>query len=229
MWRRIIKFILKLKKMKQEKEKSKFHWILDAGHGGLHPETGKYQTGGKRSPVFPETSEHAGQVLYEGVRNRRVVKCLAELLFENNIDYSIVSEEWEDNSLGDRVAKANKIAEDKDNCIYLSIHHNAYGKGWNTAHGLSTYHYPKSDKGFRLAQVFQQRNVDKMNFRNRGVKNANFYVLKYTKMPAVLTENGFMTNLKEAEIIMTDEGSYDLTLSHFEAIQEINERGLNFL
>ena len=215
--------------MNKEKTKSKFHWILDAGHGGLDPKTGEYQTRGKRSPVFPSTSEHAGEILYEGVRNRRIVKCLAELLLENNIDYSIVSEDWKDNSLSDRVAKANKIAEDKDNCIYLSIHHNAYGTGWNNAHGLSTYHYPKSDKGFRLAQVFQQRNVDKMNFRNRGVKNSNFYVLKYTKMPAVLTENGFMTNLKEAEIIMTNEGSYDLTLSHFKAIQEINERGLNFL
>ena len=229
MWRRLIKLIQKFNLMKKEKNKSKFHWILDAGHGGLNPKTGEYQTRGKRSPVFPSNSEHAGKVLYEGVRNRQIVKCLSELLLENNIDYSIVSEEWKDISLSDRVAKANKIAEDKDNCIYLSIHHNAYGKGWNNAHGISTYHYPKSDKGFRLAQVFQNNNVEKMKFRNRGVKNSNFYVLKYTKMPAVLTENGFMTNLKEAEIIMTDKGSYDLTLSHFDAIQEINDRGLNFL
>lgn len=214
---------------KEEQTPSRFHWIIDAGHGGLDPETGKYQTRGKRSPTFPPTSEHSGQVLYEGVRNRRVLKCLAELLFEHNIDYSVVSEDWKDNSLSDRVAKANKIAEDKDNCIYLSIHHNAYGNGWNSAHGISTYHHPKSEKGYRLAQVFQRHNVDKMNFRNRGVKNANFYVLKHTKMPAVLTENGFMTNLKEAEILMTDEGSYKLSLSHFDAIQEINERGLNFL
>ena len=54
-------------------------------------------------------------------------------------------------------------------------------------------------------------------------------MLKYTKMPSVLTENGFMTNLKEAEVLMGDEGSYKLSLAHFEAIKEINERGLNFL
>ena len=52
--------------MKEDKEKekiedkaseisSKFHWILDAGHGGLHPETDIYQTRGKRSPTFPPT------------------------------------------------------------------------------------------------------------------------------------------------------------------------------
>ena len=210
-------------------KKSKYHWILDAGHSGLNPETGEYQTKGKRSPVFPSSSKFAGEVLYEGVRNRQVVKCLAELLFENYIDYSIVSEDWRESSLSDRVAKANKIAEDKDNCIFISVHHNAYGKGWNSAHGISTYHYPKSKKGYKLASVFQKQIVEEMDWRSRGVKNANFYVLKYTSMPAVLTENGFMTNLKEAEVLMSDEGSYKVSLAHFEAIQEIEERGLNFL
>ena len=214
---------------KQEREKSKFHWILDAGHGGLNPETGEYQTKGKRSPVFPANSKFAGEVLYEGVRNRQVLKCLKELLYENYIDYSVVSEEWKDNSLSDRVAKANLIAKEKENCIYLSIHHNAYGKGWNNAHGISTYHFPKSESGFRLAGVFQSNIVDEMEWRSRGVKNANFYVLKYTSMPAVLTENGFMTNLKEAEVLMSDEGSYKVSLAHFEAIKEIEERGLKFL
>tara|TARA_R110001592_G_scaffold20489_19_gene83133 strand:- start:385 stop:1059 length:675 start_codon:yes stop_codon:yes gene_type:complete len=218
---------LKSKFMKQKK--SKFHWIIDAGHGGLHPVSGEYQTKGKRSPTFPSSSKFSGQVLYEGVRNRQVLKCLEELLKENNIDYSVVSEEWKDNSLSDRVSKANKISETIENCIYLSIHHNAYGKGWNNAHGLSTYHFPKSQKGFKLAGVFNRLMVEEMEWRNRGIKNANFYVLKYTKMPSILTENGFMTNLKEAEVLMSDEGSYKISLSHFEAIKEIEERGLNFL
>lgn len=208
----------------------KYHWILDTGHGGLHPETREYQTRGKRSPLFPKKSPFAGEVLYEGVRNRRVLKCLAELLFENHIDYSIVSEEWKDNTLGDRVRKANKIAETThQSCIYLSIHHNAYGNGWNNAHGISTYHFPKSEKGFKLASVFQKEIVSEMDWRSRGVKNANFYVLKNTHMPAVLTENGFMTNLKEAEVLMSDEGSYKLSLAHFEAIKKINEEGIENL
>lgn len=206
-----------------------YHWIIDAGHGGLDPKTKIYQTKGKRSPIFPSTSKHSGEVLYEGVRNRQVLACLTHLLDDEDIKYSIVSEEWRDSTLTERVAKANKISEDKDNCIYLSIHHNAYGKGWNNAHGLSTYHFPKSEKGFRLAQVFQSNSVAEMKWRDRGVKDANFYVLKYTKMPAVLTENGFMTNLKEAEILITDKGSHRIAESHLKSIKEINERGLKFL
>tara|TARA_R110002074_G_scaffold45138_7_gene117199 strand:+ start:5102 stop:5728 length:627 start_codon:yes stop_codon:yes gene_type:complete len=206
-----------------------YHWIIDAGHGGLDPETREYQTKGKRSPTFPPTSKYSGQVLYEGVRNRQILHCLEHMLNDEGIGYSVVSHQWKDTSLSSRVAKANKIAEDKDKCVYLSIHHNAYGKGWNNAHGISTYHFPKSEKGFRLAQVFQNNTVEEMKWRNRGVKDANFYVLKYTKMPAVLTENGFMTNLKEAEVIMSDCGSHRLAESHFKSIKEINERGLNFL
>jgi N-acetylmuramoyl-L-alanine amidase len=208
---------------------NKFHWILDAGHGGLHPETGEYQTRGKRSPVFPSTSNYGGEVLYEGVRNRQVLKCLKELLEENDISYSVISDEWKDIPLSERVSKANKIAETTTNCLYLSIHHNAYGKGWNNAHGISTYHFPKSNKGFRLAGIFQNKIVNEMDWRNRGVKSANFYVLKYTKMPSVLTENGFMSNLKEAEVLMSDEGSYKVSLAHFYAIKEVNDRGLKFL
>jgi len=206
-----------------------YHWILDAGHGGVDPETKKYQTRGKRSPTFPHTSKYCGEVLYEGVRNRQVLKCLTHLLDDEKIEYSVVSKDWKESSLSDRVSKANKIAENKDECIYLSIHHNAYGKGWNSAHGLSTYHFPKSEKGYRLAQVFQSNIVKEMKWRDRGVKDANFYVLKYTKMPAVLTENGFMTNLKEAEVLMSDCGSHRVAESHLKSIKEIHERGLKFL
>ena len=58
---------------KKNKPKSKYTWILDNGHGGVID--GVYQTKGKRSPKFEN-----GDVLYEGVFNRRVVKKLSELL-----------------------------------------------------------------------------------------------------------------------------------------------------
>lgn len=209
--------------------KNKFHWLLDAGHGGLHPKTGEYVTRGKRSPKFPYSSKYKGEFLYEGVRNRVVLNGLTKLLDKDEIDYTIISDDWKDISLSDRIVKANEISDNTQNCIYLSIHHNAYKKDWNNANGLSTYHYPKSVKGFKIAGVFQNNLVKEMEWRNRGIKNSNFYVLKYTSMPSVLTECGFMTNLKEAEVLMSDKGSEKLSYAHFEAIKEINERGLNFL
>lgn len=208
---------------------SKFHWLIDAGHGGLRPETNEYVTKGKRSPKFPNSSKFSGEVLFEGVKNRRVLESLTKLLSQYKIKYTIISDDWIDLPLTDRVIKANNISENTPNCIYLSIHHNAYKKDWNNANGLETFHYPKSDKGFKIASVFQRNLVEEMEWKDRGIKSANFYVLKYTSMPSILTECGFMTNLKEAEVLMSDEGSEKIAYAHFEAIKEINERGLNFL
>ena len=206
-----------------------YHWIIDAGHGGIDPETNEYTTRGKRSPDFPIGSKYEGQVLYEGVRNRQVAECLEYLLTEAGVAYSTVYHPYKDLSLKERVRRANEINEEHLNCVYLSIHHNAYGKDWNKANGISTYHYPKSEAGFRLANVFQRQNVDKMNWRNRGVKSSAFYVLKHTGMPAVLTENGFMTNLKQATSLMSNCVSHQIAEAHFDSIKEINSRGLKFL
>ena len=48
---------------------SKFIWLLDSGHGGLDPDTGKYVTPGKRSPVWNDGSQY-----FEGVGNRDIVR-----------------------------------------------------------------------------------------------------------------------------------------------------------
>lgn len=37
-----------------------------------------------------------------------------------------------------------------------------------------------------------------MDFANRGKKTADFHVLRESKMPALLTENGFIDNLNDA-------------------------------
>ncbi len=46
----------------------------------------------------------------------------------------------------------------------------------------------------RLAQKIQDRLVDASEGPDRGVKSAEFYVLKYTRMPSVLVETGFLSN-----------------------------------
>ena len=49
----------------------------------------------------------------------------------------------------------------------------------------------------RLAQYISNRVPKQVGERNRGVKSANFYVLRGTRMPAVLVEVGFVSNREE--------------------------------
>ena len=53
-------------------------------------------------------------------------------------------------------------------------------------------------------------------------KERNFYVLKHTKMPAILTENFFMDNERECkQYLMTNEGRDRIAQYHVKAIQKI--------
>jgi N-acetylmuramoyl-L-alanine amidase len=54
-------------------------------------------------------------------------------------------------------------------------------------------------------------------------KEANFYVLKHTAMPAILSENFFMTNKKECKLLMSEDGRDRIAKIHFEMIKEIEQ------
>ncbi|MDF5713736.1 MAG: N-acetylmuramoyl-L-alanine amidase [Rhizonema sp. NSF051] len=83
------------------------------------------------------------------------------------------------NSLHQRVEKANQENVD----LLISIHFNAFN---SEAHGSEVYYI--SEKGKRYAEAVLNKIVA-LGFRNRGIKyRDNLYVLKHTKMPAILIE-----------------------------------------
>jgi N-acetylmuramoyl-L-alanine amidase len=133
---------------------SRYTWLLDPGHGGFID--GVYQTAGKRSPEFPD-----GSRLYEGEFNRDVVARImdlcsgrwgekGELLMKgkkplrrkrwaaNALDAINLVDTEKDISLRRRVSDANEIHREKGNCIYISVHANAFGNGkdFNSAKGV---------------------------------------------------------------------------------------------
>src|SRR5690606_23114971 len=100
-----------------------------------------------------------------------------------------------DISLSKRTYHANQCGAD----VYVSIHANAFGNGWSSAEGIETYHHPQSSQvSKKLAAAMQKELISCTGLRNRGVKTANFQVLRETKMPAILLELGFMSNKEEA-------------------------------
>jgi N-acetylmuramoyl-L-alanine amidase len=154
---------------------------IDDGHG--------YETSGKRTP----------DGYRENYFNEKVKKYLIPELKRNGFSYVDCSPMTTDNSLADRCNRANNVNAD----IFVSIHANAYGSGWNNADGVETYYYPGSTSGKKLATLVQTELLKGTKQDNRGVKTANFYVLKNTKMTAILVEAAFMTNKKEAELLKT--------------------------
>lgn len=156
--------------------------ILDAGHG---PETA-----GKRSP---------DGLLREFHFNREVASIAKGILVSKGFNVLFSHDATRDVPLKERTALANRV----NASLFVSIHANAFGTQWNEAAGIETYIYPTAGA---TTKSFGKQLHDSLllatNGKNRGLKTANFAVLRDTKMPAVLVECGFMTNRQEAALLL---------------------------
>lgn len=94
-------------------------------------------------------------------------------------------------SLTNRSAFENKNTYD----YFISFHRNAYKP--EKTEDVEVYTYLNAGvKAKRLAQVVQ-KSLLALGFTDRGIKEANYYVLRETKAPAVLIEIGFIDNSKD--------------------------------
>jgi N-acetylmuramoyl-L-alanine amidase len=192
--------------------------LLDNGHGGLI--NGKYQTPGKRSPVWDDGSQ-----LFEGEFNRAIVNGLIQELTRLQIPYVNIAPEYRDVSLETRVRRANKYPA--TNSLYISIHANAGG-----GHGSELFTSPGVTKSDRIATIFgeEYQNIFpdrelRTDFSDGDLdKEEPFYVLMKTKMPAVLTENFFMDNKEECKtILLTQKGRDKIIRYHLNAIVRLSD------
>lgn len=184
--------------------------LIDAGHG--------MDTPGKRSPVWSDGSQ-----LFEWEFNRAIVKRISRQLDEMGIDFEIIVPETIDISLKERVKRVNKIAR-VEHCLLISVHANGGGgTGWEifTSPGET-----KSDeyatKFFNIAaDMFSGWRMRKDTRDGDPDKEANFYMLRNTVCPAILTENFFMDTEKDCKFIMSETGRDLIADVHVKSILEI--------
>lgn len=206
--------------------KSNYLWILDNGHGGIID--GVYQTAGKRSPVWDD-----GSILYEGEFNRAIVDRLVKMCAEAGIECVNLVDTQRDVPLSERTNKANDIyrkrADKGGKCIYVSVHANGFSQ--ESANGWSCYTSEGETKSDKIATIlyekaeteFPDEKMRKDTYSDGDVdKEANFWVLAKTVMPAILSENFFMTNYDNChKYLMSEDGRDRIAKIHFQMIQQV--------
>ena len=189
-----------LQKGKNTKMKQKVLFI-DAGHGGIDPQ-GNYTTAPSKQHKF-EQGFHESGWFYEGVSNRRLA---AEFIAQaSRMGYLCIPvyHPSKDTSLSTRTNLANKIAQALGaESLYISFHSNAFD---GSARGWCVFHHPNSRAGKNLAENVAIETVPlcaEYGVPDRNpVLIANFHVLTYTNMPAILIENLFFDNEQDAELL----------------------------
>ncbi len=147
-------------------------FIVDPGHGGS-------DCGATAAAVGNSARHEADDVL-------RLSIAVAKLVDANGATCSLTRVTDATQSLETKVSIANSGSF----TYFLSIHRNAGG-----GTGIETYYYSglsASSTGAKLATAVNNQLASVGCWRNRGVKTASYYVIKYTNMAAALTEVGFM-------------------------------------
>lgn len=122
----------------------------------------------------------------------------------------------------------NSLHRKYKNCIYVSIHVNAAGADgkWHNATGWEAYTSPGRTKADELATCLYkaaEQNLKGKKLRTDWTdkdidKEANFYILKKTSCPAVLTENFFQDTKSDVEYLESEEGFNQIVKTHVEGI-----------
>lgn len=119
---------------------------------------------------------------------------------------------------GDQTRSLNYRTNDANSWganYFVSIHINAGG-----GVGYEDYIY----NGSISSQTITYRDrvhaeiMKQVDFNNRGKKRANFHVLRESRMPAILTENGFIDNAGDAAKLKSDDYLNRIALGHANGI-----------
>jgi N-acetylmuramoyl-L-alanine amidase len=190
----------------------KFMWIIDPGHS-IH-------TPGKRSSD--------GEFL-EYEFNRDIVRRMVPLLEKHGVPFLFSLDDYDaiknDNtSLQERVKRINSFQEP---VITISIHSNAqdtHGAPWGEATGIEVWYKQEDAFSRMLAATLQYNLLEALGWKDRGIKPSNrLYLLKKSKSPIVLSENGFFTNQLEKQALMLPEVRQKIAEAHVKTILKINE------
>jgi N-acetylmuramoyl-L-alanine amidase len=111
-------------------------------------------------------------------------------------------------SLAARADFANRLGAE----LFVSVHANAAGTP--TVEGMEVYCFPGSATGQNAAaQVLKEMIRMFPGHRNRGVKEANYDVLRLTKVTAILIESEFLTHPAQLEFLADPQNQKNLALA----------------
>ena len=127
-----------------------------------------------------------------------------------------------------RCKAVNDLQKVYKNCIYVSIHVNAAGNGtkWMNATGWSAYTSVGLTAADKLATCLYD--AAKKNLSGKKLRTdfsdkdadleSDFYILKHTTCPAVLTENFFQDNKDDVAYLTSYKGFHEIVRTHVEGI-----------
>ena len=152
---------------------------------------------GKRTPVVPGLNRQ----IYENEFNRAAKNKFIEACMRQDFSVYDVKPELQDVSINERIRRINS----QNLTLLVTFAYNAYGNTFNNASGLEVYYSPQNPKATQsrnLAENLYAELIGGTSQTGRGVKTLDVGVLSNVNCVSSLIEAGFMTNLREARLMI---------------------------
>ncbi len=219
--------------------------VIDPGHGGRDP--GSLGSFTKEKNINLAIALKTGKYIEENIKNATVVYTrkndstvdLADrpiIANKNNADLfiSIHSNWWKVKSvigaetyiMGPAQNDENLAVAMKENeVILLEDDYSTKYQGFDPKSPESYIIFSLTQNVYRkqstdLAQKIQTQFTEKVDRKDRGVKQAEFWVLYNTSMPSVLVETGFLTNPSEEKFLSSEQGQDYMASAIFRACRD---------
>ena len=214
------------------KNLNNFTVVIDPGHGGKDP--GAVSNGFYEKIITLNTSLKLGKILQDNgikviyTRDRdKFVNLLERANIANKSDAQLfisihcnyhTSQAYgaETFVLGLHANQRNFEVAKKENSVifYEDDYESAYAgfdpNNPESVIGLTLMQEEYLDQSIIAASYIQNGFVNRLKRKNRNIKQAGFIVLKYTYMPSVLIELGFLSNKKEGSYLNSSKGQTEM-------------------
>lgn len=222
--------------------------VIDAGHGGKDP--GALGKNSKEKDIVLNVALLTGKYIQEKMADVEVVYTRdTDVFVELHKRAQIANESGADLfiSIHCNANKSSKpygsetyvmglhksienleVAKTENAAIYFEEDYKTQYEGFN----------PESDEDYIVLNMFQNANIDqsialsshvqdqfreRVGRKDRGVKQAGFWVLYKTTMPGILIELGFLSNPTEEKFLLSEEGQVYLASAIFRAFRDYKE------
>lgn len=233
----------------QKSEDGKWVVVIDAGHGGRDP--GSVGRNSKEKDITLSVALKTGKYLEDNLKNVKVVYTrttdkavsLSErprIAIRNNADLFI---SIHTNSATNRSASGTEtfimglakdaasfeVAKRENQVISFEEDFSTKYENFDAQSDESYIIFSLENNQFlkqstNLAEKIQTQFRDRVGRRDRGVKQAGYWVLYNVGRPSVLTEIGFISNTAEEQFLMSEDGQTYIASAIYRACRDyINE------
>ncbi len=168
----------------------KYCIVIDAGHGGID--------GGAVGKITNERDinlEYAQQL-------KEICQSLGMRVVMTRTDENGLYNPLAANKKRSDMEKRKEIIENSGADLVVSVHMNAFVRG--NSRGAQAFYGLENGRGKALAEKVQQSLHNNINYAKALPKEGDFYILNCTKLPGVLVEFGFLSNVEEEKLLLSE-------------------------